>query len=49
MRYDIERLEGRVVIGGPGAPSIINARSLRLDGVRWWVDIGFGDSTLGAI
>ena len=49
MRYDIERLEGRVVIGGPGAPSIINARSLRLDGVRWWVDVGFGDSTLGAI
>jgi N-hydroxyarylamine O-acetyltransferase len=46
LGYDIDRLEGRVVIGGPGAPFDHQCALVRLDGVRWWVDIGFGDSTL---
>ena len=49
MGYEVERLEGRVELGGAGAPFDHQCTLVRLDGNRWMADIGMGDSTMSPL
>ena len=47
--YEVERMEGRVELGGAGAPFDHQWTLVHLEGNRWMADIGMGDSSLSPL
>ncbi len=49
LGYEAYRMEARVELGGPGAPFDHQWILVRIDGARWYVDVGFGDFSLAPL
>ena len=49
MGYEVDRMEARVELRGPGSPFDHQWTLVRLNGSRWMTDIGMGDSAVSPL